>query len=187
MTQRAKLALATAGLALSGGMLAAVPAASASTTASSLPSPAREAAPTPGKAVRFSEALALSSKRKGKNLAAGYRLRSLKTGLCLNSNGNGTVYGKTCDSTNYQRWNGGDFSTLVSQQTDWCLDGNGYGKVYTKGCNATSYQSWWFEDHGRNCWEIYSDHTRLRLDGNGNGSVYAKNDNDTTYQRWCIT
>jgi hypothetical protein len=74
------------------------------------------------------------------------RVMNYTTGMCLDSNAAGRVYGNPCTANNrYQEWRltansvGWQFQNVA---TGRCLDSNTAGQVYTLLCNGGNFQRW---------------------------------------------
>lgn len=74
------------------------------------------------------------------------RVMNYNTGMCLDSNAAGRVYGNPCTANNsYQEWRltanrfGWEFRNVA---TGLCLDSNTAGQVYTRRCNGGNFQRW---------------------------------------------
>jgi hypothetical protein len=100
------------------------------------------------------------------------------TGLCLDSNEQGTAYGLACNGGNYQSWTRRG-QTFVDLQTGLCLDSNEQGSVHTQACNGGDYQNW--TRRGQTFIDLQ---TGLCLDSNEQGSVYTQACNGGDYQNW---
>ncbi|HKS98920.1 MAG TPA: LamG-like jellyroll fold domain-containing protein [Rugosimonospora sp.] len=119
--------------------------------------------------------------------------QSEATGLCLDGNSAGSMYGSTCQTGNvYQTWfmalDANGFYRLQSQGTARCLDGNAAGSVYSSSCDTTNgYQHWYLWWDGT-YYQLKSLATGRCLDGNSAGSIYsntcAEPGNTNGYQHW---
>ena len=113
--------------------------------------------------------------------------QDVATHLCLDSNGNGSVYTLSCNDGGFQRWTNvpstfGD--QIIDQETNRCLDSNLDGDVYTLPCNGGAFQQWTVRDTGRTGYEMRNVATGFCLDSDGSGHVYTLECNDGNFQRW---
>lgn len=158
------------------------------------PARARKAKPAPKAKPASTKAPAPVAKkpaaRKPANAAPAHRsLVSRATGLCLDSNDVGDVYGLTCNDGLYQEWAGdrvgGSTSRtylLRDRQTGRCLTFDTVRGVHTDTCSsAAPGQQWTWK--GTNASSTWVQRTNGEcLDGNEIGHVYTLTCNAGPYQ-----
>jgi hypothetical protein len=76
-----------------------------------------------------------------------WRVMNYTSGICLDSNASGNVYGNRCTANNaYQEWritSNSYGSQLRNVATGRCLDSNTSGDTYTRPCTANNnFQRW---------------------------------------------
>ena len=118
-------------------------------------------------------------------------LRSQTTGLCLDSNEAGAIYGQPCNGGQYQRWTAipiGGASThvvwLQDVQTGRCLnESNTAGLLLTEPCtDSDTQQEWrWTGTNGGSTYQVLS--VGLCLDGDSTGLVLS-NPCGSASQNW---
>eukprot|EP01006_Ploeotia_vitrea_P044464 TRINITY_DN66831_c7_g6_i2.p1 TRINITY_DN66831_c7_g6~~TRINITY_DN66831_c7_g6_i2.p1 ORF type:complete len:355 (-),score=69.87 TRINITY_DN66831_c7_g6_i2:5-1030(-) len=121
-----------------------------------------------------------------------FTLQSSGTGLVLDGNGAGEIYGLHANGGPYQRWvfeqHGSGFYKLTSKATGHVLDAKGDGEVYGNKWNGGDYQLWHADHLGGNKFRLKQKATGRSLDGNGKGSIYTLPGNDgNPYQTWKLT
>lgn len=159
------------------------------------PKPVRKAKPAPVKKPAPAPAPVAKKKPaapKPANAAPSHRsLVSRATGVCLDSNDVGDVYGLTCNDGTYQEWAadrvGGSASRtymLRNQQTGRCLTFDTVHGIYTDLCSGSDpSQQWTWK--GTNASSEWVQRTNGEcLDGNDVGHVYTHDCNNGAYQKY---
>ncbi|MFI6644783.1 RICIN domain-containing protein [Streptomyces sp. NPDC050504] len=129
------------------------------------------------------------------NAAEIKQYRNAQTGLCLDSNANGSVYTKQCGSDNpYQKWERryeDGVLRLRNLKTGRCLSKAGGGsKITTQPCVTDGTQQW-LEEKANGTTRItgyaFPNGTLVKaaVDSNAKGDAYLKEYGpDNPYQQW---
>jgi hypothetical protein len=103
-------------------------------------------------------------------------LANASTGLCLESDAQGTVYAARCEAIPQWRLSG---TTLVDTGTGRCLDSDSSGRVSTAACDGSIAQDWY--NLGS---RLVSAQTGRCLNANRTAEVYALACTGATQQNW---